>query len=603
MKKYLLLIFLLPLILDAQDIEWARFINGAGGEFFHAIAADAEGNVYGGGAFEGTMSIDGEIYLALGSADGFLFKMSPEGEMLWHITMGGISTSRVSDIQFDDNGNLLVSGYFNQELLFGDELLLTADEIDWNAFMLWITPEGALQQSAQIPCSRLLQTRGFFQAKDGGYYLAGNFRGELEYGGATLENRNDYMDLFLLKLSPELNVVWHKHFEADDIADVEEITEGPDEGIFLTARYTGRLALGGITLDAGATTGSDGAVFKFDRFGQLQWHQVVRGQGPTAFNSISTGPYGDVYLTGVFTQDITLDFFNAAPEESSNLFICKLRGNNGIPLWLYTYAHESYNAGACIRASPAGGFWLSGQYGGDFNLGGILLPGGGEPAEGFLAKFDDDGAAAWAQTINGPADDWMGRFAVHPDGPLYGIATFRNSTQIGSFPGNAQDETDIAAFKVGCPVNKPVVSQDGNILFTTENYALYQWYKDGRPIPGNGAAAIAEGTGQYQVAVESFTGCVTISEPIDVMVSTEETTRDHAVKVHPNPAREVLFVELPALPEGKGRMRLSHPTGEAVMERLIDSPRQSVSLSGLPSGVYILEVFSGNVRWVKRIIH
>ncbi len=603
MKKQLLLLCLLPLLLDAQDIEWARFFGGAGGEFFQTIATDAEGNVYGGGAFEGTIALDGEVYLALGLTDGFLFKMSPEGEMLWHVLMGGSSVSRVADIEFDDNGNLLVSGYFNEELLFGDELLLTADGIDWNAFMLWITPEGELLQSAQIPCSRLLQTRGFFQAKDGGYYLAGSFRGELEYGGVSLDNRNDYLDLFILKLSPGLNVVWHKHFEAYDIADVEEITEGPDEGFFFTARYTGRLVLDGITLDAGATTSYDGAVFKFNKFGQMQWHQVVSGQGPTAFNSIDIGPYDDVYLTGVFTQDITLDFFNAAPEEPSNLFICQLRGNNGIPRWLYTYAHESYNAGACIRASPAGGFWLSGQYGGDFNLGGILLDGSGEPSDGFLAKFDDDGTATWAQTINGPDDDWMGRFAVHPEGPLYGIATFRNSTQVGGFPGNAQDETDIAAFRIDCPVNKPLVSRDGNILFTTENYALYQWYKDGSPIPGNGATAIADGTGQYQVAVESFTGCVTISEPVDVMVSTEEATREYAVKVYPNPAREVLFIELPDPAAGKGRMRLSHPTGEAVMEQLIDSPRQSVSLSGLPAGVYILEVFSGGKRWARRVIH
>ncbi|MCB0551298.1 MAG: hypothetical protein KDD19_27250 [Phaeodactylibacter sp.] len=208
MKKTLLLCCFFPLFLTAQEVEWTRFINGAGEEFFDAIATDTEGNIYGGGSFDGSISFDGDADLALGTSDGFLFKASPDGEILWNIVLGGFGTGRVSDIQFADNGNLLVSGYFTEELLFGNQTILSAGQNEWHAFILWITTDGELAQAAQVPCSGLLQTRHFFQAKDGGYYLAGKFRGTLEYGGLTLENAPaGYPGLFVLKLSPQLNVV------------------------------------------------------------------------------------------------------------------------------------------------------------------------------------------------------------------------------------------------------------------------------------------------------------------------------------------------------------------------------------------------------------
>lgn len=603
MKQLLLVLFLLPLSLIAQDVEWARFINGAGDEFFDAVATDIDGNVYGVGSFDGTLSLGGELNFALGASDGFLFKASPQGEMLWHIVLGGSGISQVTDIQFDGNGNLLVSGYFTEQLLYGNDPLLTASEFEWHAFMLWATPEGELVRSAQIPCSGLLQSSRFFQAKDGGYYLAGNFRGTLEYGGVTLENDPaGYPGLFILKLSPELNVVWHKHLRTDAVAQTTDIKEGPDEGLFFSAHYDGRLILEGLTLDAGADVSTDGVVFKFDKFGQLLWHQVVSGQGLTRFSALSVSPFGEVYLTGVFAQSIVLGDFNASPDDPFNLFIGKI-GNNGTPLWMHTYSNEAYNSGVCIRASPAGGFWLSGLYGGDFSLGGIQLNDAGEPSEGFLAKFSDDGAAQWAQTINGPDSDYMGRFAVHPDGALYSIGTFRSSTQIGSFQGNAQDERDIALIKVDCPVNKPVVAQDGNTLFTTENYAAYQWYKDGSPIPGNSATALAQGAGQYQVAVESFTGCVTISDVVDVAVAAKELAGDAEIQLFPNPAQGEIFIA--NWPKGKKATgRLLSLQGQ-VLHRWASGPIASGGPLGLPvlaPGIYVVELASEQGRQFCRLL-
>ena len=604
MRRILPFIFLFPLFLSAQEIDWAMFINGAGEELLDAIATDSEGNTYVGGYFDGSIAFNNEIFLAPGLSDGFLFKVSPEGEMLWHAVLGGSGVSRVTDIQFDKNGSLLVSGYFTEQLLYGNSLILEAEEFQWRAFMLWINPEGGLIQTEQVPCSNLLRARNFFQAADGSYYLTGDFRGTLEYRGLALENGPaGYPELFVLKLSPALDVLWHKHIKTNDISEMTGVAEGPDGSLFLTAGYSGRLQLEGITLNASSTTGSDGVVFKFSKFGELQWHQVVSGQNKTRFSSLSIDPFGDVYLTGVFGYDIVLDFLNASPEYPFNLFICKLRADNGAPRWLYTYSSESYNSGTCIRASPAGGFWLSGLYGGNFNLGGIPLDGTGEPSDGFLAKFDDDGTATWAQTITGPESDYLESFTVHPDGPLYAMATFRQSTQIGAFPGNAQDKRDIALFKARCPVNKPVITKDTNTLFTTENYAAYQWYKNGSPIAGNGAAATAQGPGQYQVAVESFTGCVTISDIVDVAVATEEVQKGAQIWVYPNPARERIHIA--HWPRGKtASVRLLSLQGQE-LHRWASGQAASeapLELPPLEPGIYLLELADRQSRQYHRLL-
>lgn len=603
MKK-LLLFFFLPFSLTAQNVKWVQFLNGTGFESLEAVATDTEDNVYAGGYFDGALSLGGELYTALGIADGFLFKVSPDGEPLWHILLGGGGITHVSDIQLDEDGKLLVSGYFSGQLFFSGQAILSAGEYEWHAFMLWITTEGALEQAAQVPCSNLLQARRFFQAKDGGYYLAGEFRGRLEYGGIIMQNVDSYPDLFILKLNSALDVVWYKQLQADAVSQMTDIEEGADESLFFTAYYDGQLLLDELALDASADISTDGVVFKFDGSGQLFWHQVVSGEGSTQFSSLSVDPFGEIYLTGVFAQEISLGAYFVRPDYAFNLFVCKL-GADGAPRRMFTYSYEEYNSGVCIRASPAGGFWLSGLYGGDFSLGNMPLDDTGEPSDGFLAKFSDDGVATsrWAHTINGPDDDYIARFAVHPDGPLYGTATFRSSTRIGSFQSNAQGGWAIALFKIDCPVNKPVITQEGNILFTTENYAAYQWYKDGSPIPGNGAAATAEGAGQYQVAVESFTGCVTISDVMDVAAAAKEASRTEEIMVYPNPAQQQIFIaNWPQGREASGRLLslqgkvLHHwAAGEVASGGPLELPV-------LSPGIYLVELADEQGRQFTRLI-
>jgi len=72
------------------------------------------------------------------------------------------------------------------------------------------------------------------------------------------------------------------------------------------------------------------------------------------------------------------------------------------------------------------------------------------------------------------------------------------------------------------------------------------------------------------------------------------------VRVFPNPAKEVLFVEYQEAPGKVQHLSLYNLHGQKVRNISPDlSGRNEISLSGLPAGLYLLRI---NERWSKKII-
>ncbi len=78
---------------------------------------DPLGNLYLTGSYRGSIdfdprSIQTDIHTSNGQADVYLTKFNPAGEYLWTRTWGGELTDKGNSVASDDNGNLYVTGYF-----------------------------------------------------------------------------------------------------------------------------------------------------------------------------------------------------------------------------------------------------------------------------------------------------------------------------------------------------------------------------------------------------------------------------------------------------------------------------------------------------------
>ncbi len=115
-------IYMVKLTCAGGGFNSAGTIGGAGTEFGVGITLDAADNIYLTGQFSLACDMDpgpGTVSLAsLGSADGFVEKLSSTFVYQWANKFGGTSSDAATEIDIDPLGNLYVTGNFNNVVDF-----------------------------------------------------------------------------------------------------------------------------------------------------------------------------------------------------------------------------------------------------------------------------------------------------------------------------------------------------------------------------------------------------------------------------------------------------------------------------------------------------
>lgn len=118
-----------------------------------------------------------------------------------------------------------------------------------------------------------------------------------------------------------------------------------------------------------------------------------------------------------------------------------------------------------------------------------------------------------------------------------------------------------------------------------------------------GVASGDEGTVSYSVgqvasiSASGATGSVSqgVQQPYEIFIQTGISALDinPEVLVYPNPATDLLYLEMKNYKAGKNSWKLFDNQGKLLKNKKISSNSTSIDLSGLKPGVYILNI-SGN---------
>lgn len=134
----------------------------------------------------------------------------------------------------------------------------------------------------------------------------------------------------------------------------------------------------------------------------------------------------------------------------------------------------------------------------------------------------------------------------------------------------------------------------------------YQWFKDGLPINGaNGQSIITTGDGDYYVQVSDGT-CTVNSHPFNpATFGVDELALANNIQVYPNPLNHYVNLKLNNPDHQEISVKVISVNGQVVFEKDLGKPSQldnRIELSGLTSGVYLLNIKAGSSSYYRKLI-
>ena len=197
----------------------------------NGLALDEFNNIYICGGFEGDVDFnpDGgvETHYSVGVFDGYLSKFTPAGSFEWVRTWGGISHDAAESVAIDADGNIYMTGVFEDTCDFDPgpgTWNLTGD--NWDSFLCKYDPEGEFQWATGWGGEDFSDYVHTYH--DIGYDLDVDSFGDIYVTGAFMDNA--YMDplfdemtpstgradFYLSKFSSEGVVKWVRTLGGDD---------------------------------------------------------------------------------------------------------------------------------------------------------------------------------------------------------------------------------------------------------------------------------------------------------------------------------------------------------------------------------------------------
>lgn len=104
------------------DFLWAVGGGSTGSESINGVAVDNDGNIYISGSVASSGTFDGQAFTSSGQ-DGMLAKYNSAGELQWLRNYGNAQVQIFEDIVIDNDGNLVVTGYFRNTFTLGTDFL------------------------------------------------------------------------------------------------------------------------------------------------------------------------------------------------------------------------------------------------------------------------------------------------------------------------------------------------------------------------------------------------------------------------------------------------------------------------------------------------
>jgi len=391
----IVLLFTLPstCFSQASDWQWANRAGAIGSDYGNDIKVDPEGNIYVTGTFNESATFGSTTLSSAGSSDIFMVKYDHAGNVLWAKSFGGNSLDVCYSLYVDASGNILLTGYFRSE--------------------------------------------------------------EITFGDVTLYNPNSdfgYDQYYLAKCDASGNVVWATTSDGLGNMNGNSVTMDNSGNIIVLGWFDGsNISFESITLLNAGILSSDIFIIKYNAAGEPLWAKTAGGSGYDIPSGITADDSGNLYFTGYF-ESSTIDFetISLSNTGSRDVFVAKYDAL-GNPVWASSATGNGDDGGAEIVIDVNSNLLLTGSSSSESITFGSVVLTGNDYDKIFTVKYDDAGNVLWADVFGGDSNDEAYGLTTDNQGSIFITGEFESSNlQFGATEliNTSSEYTDIYIAKL-----------------------------------------------------------------------------------------------------------------------------------------------------------
>lgn len=365
----------------------------------------------------------------------------------WIKTFGGTDFDYVRHGAVDANGNVYVSGRYNND---GTNTNLVTDFKnvtlngggDTNGFVAKLDKDGVQIWIKTLGGTSTDEINGLQLDSSGNIYVTGSYSNNIangysvrDFSGANLPGvaASLSMDIFVAKLDTNGNQLWIKKMGGTSTEQYPVLTADSSGNVYVGGKFTNSAANANSVIDfsavplPGVAASSSGDVFlaKLNTSGVQQWIKTMGGTSGETSSAVYVDSSGNVFIAAAYMNDTsnsksTVDFAGntllgimTSISFYSDSFIAKLN-SSGVQQWIKTIGGQNTEGIYGIGDAGGGGIYLGGFYENDTaNVNGVKDFSGavllGKTAisnwDAFVAKLDSNGNQQWIKTMGGTSSD------------------------------------------------------------------------------------------------------------------------------------------------------------------------------------------------------
>ncbi|MBK8704509.1 MAG: T9SS type A sorting domain-containing protein [Saprospiraceae bacterium] len=261
-------------------------------------------------------------------------------------------------------------------------------------------------------------------------YVAGVFA-----GGAWGGN-----DIFLTSLDNNGATTWSFNGGGPLDDEVTAVTSDASGNILVAGAYWLNASFAGVTLEAEQSSRSL-FILNVSPEGTLQWAKNLHGTAIKKIGAIGADTAGNIYISGYFQGQLSLDEWVLEANGATDFFIARLN-EDGIVTWAVHAGQTGDTRITAMAVKPGGGLVAGGYFNAITQIGDYQFTANTYDRDVFIASYDADGALLWARKAGGVHNDELTGIALDDEGTVYatgylvGVMNLGEGITIQSANGN-----------------------------------------------------------------------------------------------------------------------------------------------------------------------